>query len=266
MDFNVEQFKTKCVEALNELQVGRIVYNIEKATVVIDSDSGVGDKDGVLSDFSEISYTGKILIPDIIRYLQNETGLKRQTLIEILTQTTTLGKIIYNPQLYMELVRDTIKRLMQHELVVGLKYTKLDDEFVMELPANDEMEQFFSSLVAETPNKSIVDCFAVDSKEELEFAKTLDNNERVSCFMKLPNSFKIDTPLGTYNPDWAVYVKGVENKIYFIVETKGTDIFSELRPAEQDKIRCAKKHFEAVAPEVVVSAPVKDGKKWLNSL
>lgn len=266
VDFDVEQFKIKCVEALNELQVGRIVYNIEKATVVIDSDSGVGDKDGVLSDFSEISYTGKILIPDIIRYLQNETGLKRQTLIEILTQTTTLGKIIYNPQLYMELVRDTIKRLMQHELVVGLKYTKLDDEFVMELPANDEMEQFFSSLVAETPNKSIVDCFAVDSKEELEFAKTLDNNERVSCFMKLPNSFKIDTPLGTYNPDWAVYVKGVENKIYFIVETKGTDVFSELRPAEQDKIRCAKKHFEAVAPEVVVSAPVKDGKKWLISL
>ncbi len=111
-----------------------------------------------------------------------------------------------------------------------------------------------------------MDCFAVDSKEELEFAKTLDNNNRVSCFMKLPNSFKIDTPLGTYNPDWAVYVKGVENKIYFIVETKGTDIFSELRPAEQDKIRCARKHFEAIAPEVVVSAPVKDGKKWLSSL
>ena len=74
------------------------------------------------------------------------------------------------------------------------------------------------------------------------------------------------TPLGTYNPDWAVYVKGVENKVYFVVETKGTEIFGELRPAEQDKIRCARKHFEVVAPEVIVSAPVKDGKKWLSNL
>lgn len=266
VDFNIEQFKEKCIDSLNELQVNKIVYNIEKAKVVIDSDSGVSDKDGISTEFSEISYTEKIRIPDIIRYLQNETGLKRQTIIEILTHTTTLGKIIYNPQLYMELVRDTIKRMMQHELVAGLKYTRLDDEFIMELPVNNEVEEFFSGLVAEAPNKSIVDCFAVDSKEELEFAKALDNNERVSCFMKLPNSFKIDTPLGTYNPDWAVYVKGIENKIYFIVETKGTDVFSELRPTEQDKIRCARKHFEAVAPEVVVSAPVKNAKKWLSSL
>ena len=266
VDFKIEQFKKKCIESLNELQVNKIVYNIERAKVVIDSDSGVSDMDGISTDFSEISYTGKIRIPDIIRYLQNETGLKRQTIIEILTQTTTLGKIIYNPQLYMELVRDTIKRMMQHELVAGLKYTRLDDEFIMELPVNNEVEEFFSGLVAEAPNKSIVDCFSVDSKEELEFAKALDNNERVGCFMKLPNSFKIDTPLGTYNPDWAVYVKGIENKIYFVVETKGTDVFSELRQTEQDKIRCARKHFEAVAPEVVVSAPVKDGKKWLSSL
>ncbi len=166
----------------------------------------------------------------------------------------------------MELVRDTIRRLMQHELVAGLKYTRIDDEYVMELPADEEIEQYFNKLMAETPNKCVVDCFAVDSKEEQEFAQTLDNNERVSCFMKLPSSFKIDTPLGTYNPDWAVYVKGIENKVYFIVETKGTEIFGELRPAEHDKIKCARKHFKVVAPEVIVSAPVKDGKKWLSNL
>lgn len=266
VDFNVASFKLKCIKALNELEVGKIVYNIERATVKIDSDAGVSDKEGVKSDFGAMSHQGSLRIPDMIRYLQNETGLKRQTLIEILSKTNTLGKVIYNPQLYMELVRDTIRRLMQHELVVGLKYTRTNDEFVMELPADDEMEQFFSGLVADAPNRCVVDCFAVDSKEEQEFAKTLDNSERVSCFMKLPSTFKIETPLGTYNPDWAVYVKGVENKVYFVVETKGTEIFGELRPAEQDKIRCARKHFEAVAPEVVVSAPVKDGKRWLSSL
>lgn len=108
--------------------------------------------------------------------------------------------------------------------------------------------------------------FAVDSKEELEFTKTLDSNERSSCFMKLSNSFKIDTPLGTYNPELAIYIKDVKNKIYFIVETKGTDIFSESFPTKQDKIRCARKHFETVTAEVVAYAPVKEGHKWLSSL
>lgn len=266
VEFDAEDFKNKCIEGLNELEVGKIVYNIERATIQIDSDSGISDQDGVKSDFGAMSYEGNIRIPDIIRYLQNETGLKRQTLVEILSKSRTLGKVIYNPQLYMELVRDTIRRLMQHELVAGLKYTRIDDEYVMELPADEEVEQYFNKLMAETPNKCVVDCFAVDSKEEQEFAQTLDNNERVSCFMKLPSSFKIDTPLGTYNPDWAVYVKGIENKVYFIVETKGTEIFGELRQAEQDKISCARKHFKVVAPEVIVSAPVKDGKKWLGNL
>lgn len=107
--------------------------------------------------------------------------------------------------------------------------------------------------------------FAIDSKEELEFTKTLDSNERSSCFMKLSNSFKIDTSLGTYNSELVIYAKDVKNKIYFIVETKGTDIFSESLSTKQDKRRCAKKHFATITAEVVVYAPVKEGQKWLSS-
>jgi type III restriction enzyme len=266
VEFDVESFKQKCITELNELEVGKIVYNIERATIQIDSDAGVSDANGIKTDFGAMSYTGKIQIPDIIRYLQNEIGLKRQTLVEILSESRTLGKIILNPQLYMELVRDTIRRLMRHELVAGIKYEQIGEDFVMELPSDDEVEQYFNKLVVETPNHCVVDCFAVDSKEEQQFAQTLDNSDRISCFMKLPSTFKIETPLGTYNPDWAVYVKGVENKVYFVVETKGTDIFSELREKEQDKIKCARKHFAVVAPEIIVAAPVKDGKKWLSNL
>lgn len=264
--FDINDFKKKCIENLNELEISKIVYNIERATIQVDSDSGVSDKDGVKSSFEAMDYKGKLRVPDIIRYLQNETGLKRQTLVEILSNSKSLGKVIYNPQLYMELVRDTIYRLMQHELVTGIKYTRIDEEYVMELPVDEEVEQYFCKLMAEAPNKCVVDYFSVDSKEEQEFAKALDNSECVSCFMKLPSSFKIDTPLGKYTPDWAVCVKGVENKVYFVVETKGTDVLGELRPAEQDKIKCARRHFEIVAPEVIVSAPIKDGKKWLRSL
>lgn len=101
--------------------------------------------------------------------------------------------------------------------------------------------------------------FAVDSKEELEFTKTLDSNERSSCFMKLSNSFKIDTSLEHTILNWQYMYKDVKNKIYFIVKTKGTDIFSESLSNKQDKIRCAKKHFETITAEVVVYAPVKEG-------
>lgn len=268
VDYNVHNFKLKCVKELNDLQVRKIVYNVEKGTIKIDSDAGVKDKDGIKTDFSSMTYSGKIRIPDVIRYLQNETGLKRQTLIEILSDTRTLGQIIYNPQLYMELVRDIIRKLMQHELVDGIKYERINDVFQMELPEDDEIKKYFSKMMVETPNRCVLDCIEVDSKEEQNFAQQLDNNERVGCFMKLPSSFKIDTPLGSYNPDWAVYVKGIEDKVYFIVETKGTNILADLKPSEQNKIRCAKKHFEVIAPEVHVAAPVKgsDANRWLSGL
>ncbi len=266
VEFDSNVFKKKCIAELSEIEVDKVIYNIERGRIQIDSDSGVSDKDGVYSDSAALAQKGVIRIPDIVRYLQNETGLKRETLIDILVGSTTLGKVVQNPQLYMELVRNTIRRLMQHELIAGLRYTRIDDEYVMELPAGDEVEQYFAKLIAEAPNKCIVDKFAVDSAIEQDFAKSLDNDERVSCFMKLPSSFKIDTPLGTYNPDWAVYVKGIENKIYFVVETKGTDILRDLSPSEQDKISCAIKHFAEVAPDVIVSAPVKNGRKWLNNL
>lgn len=269
VDYNVHNFKLKCIKELNELNVSKISYNIEKGRIQMDSDTGVRGQNNVLNDSGKMSYSKTTRnIPDIIRYLQNETGLKRQTLIEILSETKTLGQIIYNPQLYMELVRDTIKRLMKLELVDGIKYERIGEEYVMELPADEELEQYFNKLMAETPNRCVFDHISVDSQEEQKFAQQLDNHERVSCFMKLPSSFKIDTPLGTYNPDWAVYLKGIENKIYFIVETKGTNIFSELKQDEQSKIKCARKHFEAAAPEVVVAAPVKgsEANKWISGL
>ncbi|MEG1738545.1 MAG: DEAD/DEAH box helicase family protein [Odoribacter sp.] len=265
VSFNELSFKNECIRALNELDVRKIVYNIEKASIVIDSDAGVQTGGRIINDSGALSYSGKIRIPDVIRYLQNETGLKRKLLIEILTESTSLGKIIYNPQLYMELVRDVIRKRMQHRLVDGIKYEKLGEEYVMELPSDEEIEGFFEGKTIEV-NKSIYDRIPVDSIVESEFAKELDCHEKVKCFMKLPSSFKIDTPLGTYNPDWAVYVKGVENKVYFVVETKGTEILEDLKPAEQDKIRCARVHFKEIAPEVDFRAPIKNGKVFLNSL
>jgi len=80
----------------------------------------------------------------------------------------------------------------------------------------------------------------------------LDNDPDVKLFLKIPSRFKIDTPIGSYNPDWAVYLtKNGEEKLYFVLETKGsTDIFMDLRNREQLKIRCGKRHFEALGEDV----------------
>ena len=79
------------------------------------------------------------------------------------------------------------------------------------------------------------------------FALALDNDPDVKMFFKIPDRFKIDTPIGSYNPDWAVYLtKNGEEKLYFILETKGSDNFMDLRTREQLKIHCGKKHFEAL--------------------
>ena len=108
-----------------------------------------------------------------------------------------------------------------------------------------------------TPNNGVYDYTVYDSDIEKEFAEKLDSNEDVKVFAKLPDWFKIPTPLGSYNPDWAVLVeKDGQKRLYFVVETKGTNIPEELPTPQQAKIKCGKAHFEALDTGVDFAAPV----------
>jgi type III restriction enzyme len=93
--------------------------------------------------------------------------------------------------------------------------------------------------------KSIYDYVVYESEVEREFAKKLDQREDIRLFVKLPNWFKVETPVGTYNPDWAV-IKHDDQTIYLVRETKSTKNFLKLRTAEADKVRCGQRHFEAL--------------------
>ena len=106
---------------------------------------------------------------------------------------------------------------------------------------------------------SIYDHVIYDSTVENEFARALDEDDDVKMFFKLPSRFKVDTPIGTYNPDWAVYVEvdGMK-KLYFIIETKGTAKEDDLRGRERQKIRCGKAHFRALGS----GAELHTAKKW----
>jgi type III restriction enzyme len=154
-------------------------------------------------------------------------------------------------------VASIIKFKLHSLLVDGIKYEKIpgagsDAEWEMLLFKNEEIINYLNALQV---NKSIYEFVVYDSEIEREFAHQLDQREDIKLFVKLPGWFQIDTPVGKYNPDWAI-VKEDDQTLYLVRETKGTRDLMQLRNSESDKIRCGQKHFEAldVPFAVVVSA------------
>lgn len=116
----------------------------------------------------------------------------------------------------------------------------------IEPQSESELTRYLSNLYeVQNPDKSLFDCIEFDSEVEKQFAKDLDSNEHVKLFVKLPRWFKIDTPIGPYNPDWA-FVTQRDEKLYFVRETKSTLDSEDRRSKENQKILCGKKHFETI--------------------
>lgn len=195
-------------------------------------------------------------VPDLLAYLQNETELTRSTLVRILKESGRLGEFFVNPQRFMDEIAHILKAVLHRMLVDGIKYervpgTEPSSEWAMLLFKNEELINY---LTAERVNHSLYEYVVYDSEIEREFAKTLDSREDIRLFVKLPGWFEIDTPVGKYNPDWAI-VKHQDETLYLVKETKSTKDFLKLRNSEADKVRCGIEHFKAldVPCEVVVS-------------
>lgn len=193
------------------------------------------------------------LLPDIITFLQNETNLTRRTLVAILKNSKRLEDFKKNPQQFMDEVANIIKRKMRLKIVDGIKYQKIGDEqyYAQELFETEELSGYLSKNMIES-SKSVYDYIIYDSDVEAGFAKRFEKNEWVKMYIKLPDWFKIETPLGSYNPDWSVLIeKDNTEKLYFVVETKGNILAEELRDKEYKKIQCGHKHFEALGNESI---------------
>jgi type III restriction enzyme len=196
-------------------------------------------------------------LPDILAYLQNETELTRSTLVRILRESGRLAEVFENPQRFLDQVTAILKHELHRLLVDGIKYERLpgnvpEAEWEMVLFKNEELINYLGALQV---NKSVYEYVVYDSEVEREFAKKLDGREDIKLFVKLPRWFEIDTPLGKYNPDWAI-LKHDGKAFYLVRETKGTKDFLKLRTSEADKVRCGARHFGAleVPFSVVVSA------------
>lgn len=205
---------------------------------------------------------GSYDLPDIIGELQEATSLTRKTIVDILVGSGRLDEFIANPNDFIAMA----KRLMQTELaklvVDGVQYERIAG-FVYELrelrkDGEEEKERFLDQMYKlENADKSNFDYVVYDSDPERQFAELLDGREDIKFFMKLPDKFKIDTPVGPYTPDWAIVKhEDGEERVYMIRETKSTEDAIKRRPTENAKIKSAKQHFEAIGvPDYEVSVP-----------
>ncbi|MDQ6989037.1 MAG: restriction endonuclease subunit R, partial [Mariprofundaceae bacterium] len=250
VDFNVQDLIDKCAKEINEnLVVGktRFVYEKDKVQVLRGGLEGVGSKkNAYIYDVKDFS------LPDVVSHLQDETNLTRRTIVDILIKSDQLQKFKSNPQKYIDEVAAIIKRQMRHFIVDGIKYEKIGDEhfYAQELFEESELTGYFSKNMLKA-EKSVYEQVIYDSDVEQAFAKSFESSDDVKVYAKLPSWFKIDTPLGSYNPDWAVLVQcDGADKLYFVVETKGSLFSDALRPTEKAKIDCGKEHFKAIGEDV----------------
>ncbi len=196
-------------------------------------------------------------VPDVLAYLQNETELTRSTLVRILKESGKLTEFFADPQRFMDAVATILKHELHRLLVDGIKYERIggsnpDADWEMMLFKNEELINYLEALQVKN---SIYEYVVYESEVEREFAKRLDQREDIKLFVKLPRWFEIDTPVGKYNPDWAI-VKLDGQAMYLVRETKNTHNFLKLRTSEADKVRCGQKHFETLGVpfSVVVTA------------
>lgn len=256
VDFDEDRLVEECAEqiAINGT-VGKIKYLYSKAKNRITKVGVEIDEATIKNEFSDCDIV-RYKLPDIVTYLQNETNLTRKNIVDILIKSGKLESFKNNPQKFIDICVNIIKKTMSLFIVEGIKYQKLGDEFYysQELFEENELYGYLTKNMYENKeNKSPYDYTIYDSDVEKNFAKSFNENENVKLFTKLPNWFKINTPLGAYNPDWAVLIeKDKEEKLYFVVESKGSSLNLDIRDVEWAKIKCAEEHFSSMSLKVKV--------------
>ena len=249
INMDINKFKKEAIEQIHNMPFIREDKIDAQVTNVDITRQGVKDighqvrELGAVYEFDTMSY------PDFIRRLQDSTGLLRKTVIDIITKSGRLKEFYINPEKWIKQVSKILLSVKKENLTNGIKYEKVDDYYEQNFIFNDEELYGYKdkNILDISSNKNIYDHVIYDSNIEKEFAIDAENDDDVILYAKLPSRFKIDTPIGNYNPDWAVVLNTNEGeKLYFVAETKGTENINDLKPSEKRKIFCSRKHFEVI--------------------
>jgi type III restriction enzyme len=254
VQFDNEALLSTCIKALADAPpIAKTRLQWRKADLAIGR-SGVDTKETVTSAPVTLD-EGDIELPDILTDLQDKTSITRRSIHQILVDSGRLDDFKRNPQQFIELAADIINRAKRMALVDGIKYQRIGDEayYAQQLFETEELSGYLKSMI--DANKSVYEQVIYQSDTERTFAHDLEKNEAIKVYAKLPGWFRIPTPLGPYNPDWAVLVeKDGAERLYFVVETKSSLFTDDLRDNESAKIECGRAHFKALA---VSEAPAK---------
>lgn len=255
VNIDENEFIQNCISEIQTIDLNMLKVNVEKIRI-----------DKIKNDDLPISYLKKLSVNreikevfNVLTYIEKETNLTKKTIYKILNGSENFDLFFVNPQKYAEKVTEKIKECKKSFEARNIKYINLEDKYETSL-FRDEVMSYESYIIK--IDKSIYDGIIKDSAIEEKFAKELDKDSRIKLYIKLPEWYVIETPAGNYTPDWAIVVERIygdqiEDKIFFVVETKGTNNINDLRPEEKIKIESAKKRFELIENTQFI-APVRD--------
>ncbi len=261
VDFDIDELVRKSIVALdNKLRVPKIFFKVETGSMkeikskdaLLEGSSFEKQKSGTYDEHKVA--TNSSVKYDLVGKLVEETGLTRKAVIQILTgiQPTVFNQFKDNPEEFIIQAGKLINNEKATAIIQHITYDVLDDKYDTDI-FTDATIKGKLDVNAMKADKHLFDHIIYDSTNERKFAQELDVASDVAVYVKLPDGFYISTPVGHYNPDWAIAFKeGAVKHIYFVAETKGSMDTLELRGIEDAKIHCAREHFKAISGDNVV--------------
>ncbi len=244
--FDNEALIEQCTKAIQGIPVAKTRLEWRKADIAIGK-AGIEAKQ-TMTSAPVILEEMDIDLPDLLTDLQDKTQMTRKSIVRILKESGRLNDFKRNPQEFIERTAEAINRAKRMALVDGIKYQRLgeDEYYAQELFETEELTGYLKNMLLDV-KRSVYEHVIYGSDTERTFAEQLEGNEAIKVYAKLPSWFKVQTPLGSYNPDWAVLVeKNGGEQLYFVVETKASLFTDDLRDRESKKIECGKAHFKAL--------------------
>lgn len=274
VDFDTDELIRKSIASLDaKLRVSKVYFQVESGAM-----DAIKSKEDLVSGASFVkeksaSYGATITANSNVKYdligkLVDETGLTRQAIIQILQgiQPHVFDQFKDNPEEFIVKAAALINNEKATAIIEHITYDVLDEHYGMDVFTDPTIKGKLG-VNAMKANKHLYNHIVYDSTNERDFATDLDTNADVAVYVKLPDGFYISTPVGHYNPDWAIaFYEGTVKHIYFVVETKGSMSSMQLRLIEESKIHCAREHFKAISSGNVVYDVVDSYKSLLDKV
>ena len=274
VDFDTDELVKKAIESLdNNLQVSKIYFRVETGAMeqIKSKEELISGESFVKEDaqnYNHIVALNSSIKYDLIGKLVDETRLTRKAIIQILRgiKKTTFEQFKSNPEEFIIKAAALINDEKATAIIQHITYNALGEKYDTAVFTDPTIKGQLDKNAVKT-KKHLYDHVVYDSANEKAFAMELDTSKDVAVYVKLPSGFYISTPVGKYNPDWAIaFYEGDIKHIYFVAETKGSMNSMQLRQVEESKIHCAKEHFRAISSDGVVYDVVDSYKSLLDKV